>query len=96
MPLQTLDPVINEVQTTPKNSPKYRVLLHNDDTVFAGDVLVALQEVVQLSEATAINVMLTAHRTGVGLVKVCDIEMAEHYVDALSARGLTMTMEPEE
>lgn len=96
MAAQTLDPVINEVQTTPKNSPKYRVLLHNDDAVFAGDVMAALQEVVQLSEATAIQVMLTAHRTGIGLIKVCDIELAEHYVDALGARGLTVTMEPEE
>ena len=96
MPAETLTPVINESQTTPKHSPRYRVLLHNDDSVWAQLVVHALQEVVQLSEPAAINVTITAHRTGIGLIKICDIEIAEHYRDALGAKGLTVSMEPEE
>ena len=52
--------------------------------------------VTQLSETQAIAVMMQAHTTGVGLIKTCDIEMAEFYVDGLMSKGVPATMEPEE
>ena len=87
---------VQENQTKPKNAPKYRVLLHNDDGVVAELVVMSLMEVCQLSETQAISVMMTAHTTGIGLIKTCDIEMAEFYVDQLMSKGVPVTMEPEE
>ena len=49
-----------------------------------------------LSEQDAMDVMLEAHNSGVGLVIVCDIEPAEFYCESLKAKGLTSTIEPEE
>lgn len=97
MSAQVIDrPVIQNSDVQKKPSPRYRVLLHNDDFNLPQNVVSWLMEVAGLSQQTAINVMMTAHTTGIGLVKICDIEMAEHYVEALQAKGLTMSMEPEE
>jgi ATP-dependent Clp protease adaptor protein ClpS len=79
-----------------KPAPRYRVLLHNDDHNFPEYVALCLMEVAQLSEQEAIHVMFTAHTTGVGLVKICDIEPAEFYCEGLKSKGLTSTIEPEE
>lgn len=87
---------VQENQTKPKNAPKYRVLLHNDDGVSAELVVMSLMEVCQLSETQAISVMMTTHTTGVGLIKVCDIEMAEFYEDQLKSKGVPCSIEPEE
>lgn len=96
MPTQTIEKTTTEQKTTPKHSPRYKVLLHNDDGVAAELVVMSLMEVCQLSETQSINVMMTAHTTGVGLIKVCDIEMAEFYVDGLKSKGVPASMEPEE
>ncbi len=97
MPAEVLDrPTVLNSDVQKKPSPRYRVLLHNDNFNLPVNVVRWLMEVVQLSEQSAINVMMTAHTTGIGLVKVCDQEMAEFYVEQLQARGLTMSMEPEE
>ena len=97
MPAQTIErPTVVESQTTPKHAPKYRVLLHNDDGVSAELVCMSLMEVCQLSQTKAVEVMLTAHTTGIGLIKICDIEMAEFYVDGLKSKGVPSSMEPEE
>ena len=96
MSAQTIEKTTVEEKVTPKHSPKYRVLLHNDDGVNAELVVYSLMEVCQLSEPKAIEVMLTAHNTGIGLIKVCDIEMAEFYVEGLKSKGVPSSMEPEE
>lgn len=97
MSAQTIEkPTIKENQTTPKHSPKQRVLLHNDDGVAAELVIMSLMEVCQLSNTKAVEVMLTAHTTGIGLIKVCDIEMAEFYCDALKSKGVPCSIEPED
>lgn len=85
----------NEVHSKIKPAPKYRVLLHNDNHNFPEYVAMCLIEVAQLTEDEAIQVMLTAHSTGVGLVKICDIEPAEFYCEGLKSKGLTSTIEPE-
>ena len=97
MPAEILEkPTVKENQITPKNAPRYKVLLHNDDGVSAELVVISLMRVCQLSETQSIAVMMEAHTTGVGLIKICDIEMAEFYVDQLMSKGVPSTMEPEE
>lgn len=79
-----------------KQSPRYKVLLHNDPVNSMEYVVTTLRQVVpQLSEQDAMAVMLEAHNTGVGLVIVCDIEPAEFYCETLKSKGLTSTIEPE-
>ena len=79
-----------------KLSPRYKVLLHNDPVNSMDFVVSALRQVVpQLSEQDAISIMLEAHNSGIGLVIVCDIEPAEFYSEALKAKGLISTIEPE-
>ena len=79
-----------------KQSPRYKVLLHNDPVNTMEYVVTTLQQVVpQLSEQDALAVMMEAHNTGVGLVIVCDLEPAEFYCETLKAKGLTSTIEPE-
>jgi ATP-dependent Clp protease adaptor protein ClpS len=97
MSAQVIDrPVIQDAGVEKKPSPRYRVLLHNDDFTPFQVVIFSLMEVVLLTESTAKSIMWTAHTTGIGLVKICDIEMAEFYVEQLKSKGLTMSMEPEE
>ena len=58
-----------------KQSPRYKVLLHNDPVNTMEYVVNTLRQVVpQLSEQDAMAVMMEAHNTGVGLVIVCDLE----------------------
>ena len=79
-----------------KQSPRYKVLLHNDPVNTMEYVVNTLRQVVpQLSEQDAMAVMMEAHNTGVGLVIVCDLEPAEFYCETLKAKGLTSTIEPE-
>ena len=79
-----------------KQSPRYKVLLHNDQVNTMEYVVNTLRQVVpQLSEQDAMAAMMEAHNTGVGLVIVCDLEPAEFYSETLKAKGLTSTIEPE-
>ena len=85
-----------EVVRVRKNSPKYKVLLHNDPVNSMDYVVNTLRQVVpQLSEQDAMSVMLETHNTGIGLVITCDLEPAEFYCESLKAKGLTSTIERE-
>ena len=76
-----------------KQSPRYKVLLHNDPVNTMEYVVNTLRQVVpQLSEQDAMAVMMEAHNTGVGLVIVCDLEPAEFYSETLKAKGLTLSL----
>ena len=88
--------VEKKVERVTKNSPRYRVLLHNDPVNGMEYVVNTLRQVVpQLSEQDAISIMLEAHNNGLGLVIICDIEPAEFYCESLKSKGLTSTIEPE-
>ncbi len=79
-----------------KNSPLYKVLLHNDPVNSMEYVVQILRQVVpKLSEQDAISIMLQAHNTGIGLVIICDLEPAEFYSESLKSKGLTSTIEKE-
>ena len=85
-----------EVERVRKTSPKYKVLLHNDPVNTMDYVVETLRQVVpQLSEQDALSIMLETHKTGIGLVIVCDLEPAEFYSESLKAKGLTSTIELE-
>jgi ATP-dependent Clp protease adaptor protein ClpS len=92
-------PTLEAVSVEPKKKfyPNYRVLLHNDDSVFAGLVVEALQKhIPQMTETKAIAVMMEAHQSGAGIVYVCAQERAEAYQDVLQSEGLTISIEPVE
>ena len=83
-----------EVQGVRKQSPRYKVLLHNDPVNTMEYVVKILRQVVpQLSEQDAMAIMLETHETGIGLVIVCDLEPAEFYSESLKSKGLTSTIE---
>ena len=85
-----------ELQGVRKQSPRYKVLLHNDPVNTMDYVVKTLRQVVpQLSEQDAMAIMLETHETGIGLVIVCDIEPAEFYSESLKSKGLTSTIELE-
>mgnify|MGYP001435845379 CR=1 FL=1 len=85
-----------EVVTKLKNSPRYKVLLHDDPVNTMDYVAETLRTVLpQLSEQDAIKIMLDAHNNGVGLVIVCDLEPAEFYSESLKSKGLTSTIDLE-
>ena len=83
--------------TVRKLALRYRVLLHNDD--FNGMEYVVeclLSTVPALTEPQAIDIMMQAHNSGVGLVIICELEHAEFYCESLCSKGLTSTIEPDE
>ncbi len=85
-----------EVVRVAKKSPKYKVLLHNDEINTMEYVVQVLRQVVpQLSEQDAMSVMLETHQKGVGLVIVCDLEPAEFYCESLRGKGLISSLEKE-
>jgi ATP-dependent Clp protease adaptor protein ClpS len=78
-----------------KNYPDYKVLLHNDDGVYAGLVVELLQKhIPRMNETKAVSIMMEAHRTGTGLVITCHQELAEMYQDILRGESLTVSIEP--
>lgn len=93
----TLEPTIvkeTSSEVKPKFYPNYRVLLHNDDGVYAGLVIESLMKhIPHMSETKAVAIMMQAHQTGVGEVIVCNQEHAEMYQDLLQNDGLTVTIE---
>ena len=83
-----------ETKSLSKQSPRYKVLLHNDPVNTMDYVVSTLRQIVpQLSDQDAIAIMLEAHNTGLGLVITCDLEPAEFYAERLNAKGLTSTIE---
>jgi len=70
------------------------VLLHNDDVNSMDHVVRSLMRSVPgIGRAAAVRIMLEAHLTGVALVTVCPLELAELYRDRLESCGLTATIE---
>ena len=101
MPAEILErPAIGTIEkkeAARKNSPLYRVMLHNDDFNRRDYVvMVLIQTVPSLSQPQAESIMMEAHNNGVALVIVCDLEPAEFYCESLKSHGLTSTIEPDD
>jgi ATP-dependent Clp protease adaptor protein ClpS len=82
-------------------APLYKVLIHNDDVTTMEFVVRVLQEIFKKPLQEAVEIMLTAHETGVALVAVLPLEQAELRVDQAKAIAraakypLMLTYEPE-
>jgi ATP-dependent Clp protease adaptor protein ClpS len=76
--------------------PPFRVLLHNDDVSDMVFVVRSIVELTPLNQERAVQVMLEAHKTGVGLLLVTHKERAELYQDQFQSKKLTVTIEPAE
>lgn len=101
MPAEILErPAVGTVEkekAARKRSPLYRVMLHNDDfNTQEYVVMVLMQTVPSLSQPQAESVMWEAHKNGIALVIVCDLEPAEFYCETLKNHGLTSTIEPDD
>ncbi len=75
--------------------PPWKVLLHNDEVHDMLYVVESLLKSVPLTVDEALQIMLEAHETGVGLIIVCPQETAEYYQDRILTFGLRCTIEPE-
>jgi ATP-dependent Clp protease adaptor protein ClpS len=88
---------IEKRSTSRQLAPNYRVLLHNDDHNSMEHVVHTLITTIpNMSETSAIEVMMEAHQNEMALVIVCNQEHAEHYCDVLKSHGLRSTIEPAE
>jgi ATP-dependent Clp protease adaptor protein ClpS len=68
-----------ETRTRPKveRPPRFKVLLYNDDYTPMEFVVVVLEQVFRKSPAEATQLMLTIHRSGLGVAGVYVLEVAE-------------------
>jgi len=79
--------------TNKSQSPKYNVILHNDDVNDVYYVMECLMMIVGLNEQTAHQVMMAAHTNGKAIAITCELEHAEHYKEQLNNKGLTASIE---
>lgn len=79
----------------PKQLPRYKVLLHNDDHNDMLYVVSVIRKLTGMSAEEAVARMLEAHNTGVAMLLVTHKERAELYVEQFASCRLTATMEPE-
>ena len=88
-------------QDKPRLTPRYRVLVHNDDITHADFVVYVLMTVFKKDVNEAFEIMSTAHVSGIALVTVLPLEEAEfrteqaHSLARTQKFPLTFTYEPE-
>lgn len=86
-------PAKAKLQPVSKPLDQYKVLLHNDDVHEMMFVVQSIVEVVPMAAKQAFTVMAEAHQTGVALVTVTHLELAELYRERFQSKGLTATIE---
>lgn len=80
---------------------RYKVVLHNDDFTPMEFVTAVLEDVFRKTPAEATRIMLTVHKTGIGVAGVYSFEVAEAKAAQASdlareaAYPLLVTTEPE-
>ncbi len=75
--------------------PPWRVLLHNDDINEMLYVVTTIQQLTAVTRSDAVECMLEAHKSGVGLLLTTHREHAELLEDQFASKRLTVTIEPE-
>jgi len=104
MTLPDLEPRIEIEEATDERTaeePLYRVLIHNDDVTPMDFVVTVLRNIFKLSPPDAIEVMYTAHHTGLALVQILPRSEAENriakaqFAAGLEGYPLKFSMEPE-
>lgn len=68
---------VTESREELKEPPLFKVLLHNDDFTTMEFVVYVLQQIFQLSETEAVQIMLQVHLNGVGVAGIYPHEVAE-------------------
>ena len=86
----------SESKTERKNSPLYKVILHDDPVNTVEFVVLTVQKVMGYGQERSIQITLEVHNTGSSVVTVCDLEPAEHYCECFKSAGLTSTIEKDE
>ena len=86
----------SESKTERKNSPLYKVILHDDPVNTIEFVVKAVHHVMGYSRERSIKITMEVHTTGSSVVTVCDFEPAEHYCESFKSLGLTSTIEKDE
>ena len=94
-----------DIEITPDQQtelePLYRVLIHNDDVTPMDFVTHILVTIFFLAYPDAVEIMLTAHRTGLAVVQILPKTEAEkrinkaHFAAGLEGYPLHFSMEPE-
>jgi ATP-dependent Clp protease adaptor protein ClpS len=81
--------------------PQYRVLIHNDDVTPMDFVVNVLRNILMLSAPDALEVMYTAHYTGLALVQILPKTEAEsriakaQFAAGLEGYPLKFSLEPD-
>lgn len=75
--------VLERTQTTTKEPPLYRVVLHNDDYTTMDFVVQVLETVFLKQPAEAFRIMMQVHVEGRGLCGAYPYDVAETKVDAV-------------
>ena len=75
--------------------PRYKVLLHNDDTNSMDHVIAVLRKVFKFGHEECERIMLEAHQNGVALCTIEPLEQAELHRDQLQSFSLIASIEPE-
>ncbi len=93
--------IIEEQEEETQLEPLYRVLIHNDHVTPMDFVVQILKSVFYLSNDKALDIMMTAHITGIAYVQTLPKTEAEkrinkaHFAAGLEGYPLHFSMEPE-
>jgi ATP-dependent Clp protease adaptor protein ClpS len=93
--------IVGEEQEETELEPLYRVLIHNDHVTPMDFVVQILTTVFYLPNDKAIDIMMTAHITGIAYVQTLPKTEAEkrinkaHFAAGLEGYPLHFSMEPE-
>ena len=97
MAVETIEQRSTSTSTIRKPAPRYKVLLHNDDSNPMEYVVQTLVKTIGgLTMPQAVSIMMEAHTNGIALVITCAQEHAEFYCETLKNHGLTSTIEPDD
>jgi ATP-dependent Clp protease adaptor protein ClpS len=93
--------IIDETEDETELEPLYRILIHNDHVTPMDFVVHILKTVFYLSNERALDVMMTAHISGIAYVQTIQKSEAEtrinkaHFAAGLEGYPLHFSMEPE-
>ena len=93
--------ILDETEEETELEPLYRILIHNDHVTPMDFVVHILKTVFYLSNDRALEVMMTAHVTGIAYVQTVARSEAEkrvqkaHFAASLEGYPLQFSIEPE-
>jgi ATP-dependent Clp protease adaptor protein ClpS len=88
-------------RTVAKRPPLFKVLLHNDHYTSMDFVVEVLRDIFNKGMVEAVQIMLSVHKSGIGIAGVFTAEVAETKIDQVHKRAedqgfpLKCSMEPE-